>query len=190
MRSFTDTGKPVLASARSNEVWKPVIAAVNGVCAGSGLHHVAEADIAIASSSATFLDNHVSVGQAAGLEPIALMSSMPLTAVLRMALVGNSESLNAHDAFRLGFVTQVVDPPEHLDVSVQALAERIAQNSPAAMRHTKQAIWAALDSSRSDAMAIGWQHVVAMWAHPDNLEGPRAFAEKRTPSWAPPSRPG
>lgn len=190
MRGLNDGGGPVLASARSNDVWKPVIAAVNGVCAGSGLLHVAEADIAVASSSAAFLDNHVSVGQAAGLEPIALMSSMPLASVLRMALVGSSERLSADDAFRLGLVTQVVDPPERLDKSVQALAERIARNSPAAMRHTKQAIWAALDSSRSDAMAIGWHHVVTMWGHPDNLEGPRAFAEKRTPCWAPPSRPG
>ena len=58
-----------------------------------GLHHVAEADIAVASSSATFVDNHVSVGQTAGLEPIALMNSMPFTAVLRMALVGSGEKL-------------------------------------------------------------------------------------------------
>ena len=187
MSTLIETGEPVLASARSNDVWKPVIAAVNGVCAGSGLHHVAEADIAVASSSATFVDNHVSVGQAAGLEPIALMNSMPLTAVLRMALVGSGERLTAYDAFRLGLVTQVVEPPERLDDSVQALAEAIAKNSPAAMRHTKQAIWAALDSSRIDAMATGWRHVVAMWGHPDNREGPRAFAEGRLPRWASPS---
>ena len=107
-----------------------------------------------------------------------------------MALVGGSERLSADDAFRLGLVTQVVDPPERLEESVQALAEKIARNSPAAMRHTKQAIWAALDSSRSDAMANDWRHVVTMWGRPDNMEGPRAFAENRLPSWAPPSLPG
>lgn len=188
MSALIESGQPVRASARSNDVWKPVIAAVNGVCAGSALHHVGEADIAVASSSATFVDNHVSVGQAAGLEPIALMNSMPFTAVLRMALVGSGEKLSAYDAFRLGLVTEVVDPPERLDEAVQALAEVIARDSPAAMRHTKQAAWAALESARSDAMATGWRHVVAMWGHPDNQEGPRAFAERRTPRWAPPSR--
>ena len=188
MRGLTDGGSPTLVSARSNEVWKPVIAAVNGVCAGSGLSHVADADIAIASSSASFLDNHVSVGQAAGLEPVALMSSMPLTSVLRMALVGTYERLSAYDAYRLGLVTQVVDPPERLDESVQELAETIAKNSPAAMRHTKQAIWAALETSRSEATATGWRHVVEMWRHPDNAEGPKAFAERREPNWAPPSQ--
>ncbi len=190
LRGLTDGSRPPAAvSARSNDVWKPVIVAVNGVCAGSGLHHVAEADIAIAASNATFLDNHVTVGQAAGLEPVALLGSMPLTAVLRMALVGSHERLSAHDVYRLGLVTQVVDPPEQLDECAQALAEKIARNSPAAMRHTKQAIWNALETSRSDATAIGWHHVVEMWRHPDNAEGPKAFAERRKPNWAPPSRP-
>ncbi len=50
-------------TAWHNEVWKPVIAAVNGVCAGGGLHFVADADIVIASENATFLDPHVSIGQ-------------------------------------------------------------------------------------------------------------------------------
>jgi enoyl-CoA hydratase/carnithine racemase len=161
---------------------------VNGVCAGSGLTHVAEADIAIASSAASFVDNHVSVGQAAGFEPVALMSSMPLTSVLRMALVGSHERLSAYDAFHLGLVTEVVDPPERLEASVQDLAEKIARNSPAAMRHTKQVIWGARETSRSKAMALGWRHVVAMWRHPDNAEGPRAFAQRRAPDWAPPSQ--
>ena len=164
-----------------------MIAAVNGICAGSGLQHVADADIAIAASSAFFVDNHVSVGQVAALEPIALMSTMPRGAVLRMALVGTHERLSAQEAFRLGFVSEVVDPPDHLEEAAQSLAEKIARNSPAALRHTKQAIWGALETTRSDAMIRGWEHIVRMWRHPDNAEGPRAFAEKRSPRWAPPS---
>lgn len=187
MRSINDGRAPSRASARSNDIWKPVIAAVNGVCAGSGLYHVAEADIAIASRSAFFVDNHVSVGQAAALEPIGLMNSMPLGAVLRMALVGAHERLSADDAFRLGFVSEVVDPPERLDEVAQDLAEKIARNSPAALRHTKQAIWGALETGWSDAMLRGWDHIVQMWRHPDNAEGPKAFAEKRPARWAPPS---
>ena len=69
-------------------VAKPVIAAVNGVCAGGGLHFVADADIVIAAANATFLDPHVSVGQVTAFEAIGLLRKMPAEAVMRMALVG------------------------------------------------------------------------------------------------------
>ena len=58
-------------------VGKPVITAVNGVCAGGGLHWVADADVVIAASDATFVDPHVSIGQVSALETIALMRKMP-----------------------------------------------------------------------------------------------------------------
>src|SRR6476661_7146692 len=58
-------------------VWKPVVCAVNGVCAGAGLHFVADADIVIASSNATFMDPHVSVGQVSAIETIALVRKSP-----------------------------------------------------------------------------------------------------------------
>ena len=76
-------------------VGKPVITAVNGVCAGGGLHWVADADVVIAASDATFVDPHVSIGQVSALETIALMRKMPAEAVLRMALVGSHERLTA-----------------------------------------------------------------------------------------------
>ena len=82
-------------TAWHNEVWKPVIAAVNGVCAGGGLHFVADADIVIASETATFLDPHVSIGQVSAYEAIALTKKSPMEAVLRMALMGTRERMTA-----------------------------------------------------------------------------------------------
>ena len=73
-------------------VWKPVIAAVNGTCAGGGLHFVADADIVIAASSATFLDPHVSVGQVTAYEAIGLARKVPFEAVMRMALIGRGRA--------------------------------------------------------------------------------------------------
>src|SRR3954449_3384313 len=73
-------------TAWHNRVWKPVIAAVNGVCAGGGLHFVADADIVIASVNATFVDPHVSVGQVSAFETIGLTKKMPAESVMRMAL--------------------------------------------------------------------------------------------------------
>ncbi|HUI48548.1 MAG TPA: enoyl-CoA hydratase/isomerase family protein [Acidimicrobiia bacterium] len=127
-----------------NNVGKPVIAAVNGVCAGGGLHFVADADVVIASSDATFVDPHVSVGQASVYETIALAKKSPMESVLRMAFVGRYERLDAARAYALGICSQVV-APDRLEPEAQALAELIARNSPAALAHTKQALWAALE---------------------------------------------
>jgi enoyl-CoA hydratase len=173
-----------------NNVWKPVIAAVNGICAGGGLHFVADADIVVASSNASFLDTHVSVGQVAAYELIGLARRMPFEAVLRMALVGRHERMSAERALALGMISQVVDPPDRLREEAQALAEKIARNSPAAMAATKRALWGALERGLTDACKAGAQELVSMWGHPDQTEGPLAFAEKREPSWAAPTEAG
>ena len=171
-------------TAWHNQVWKPVIAAVNGVCAGGGLHFVADADIVIASSKATFLDPHVSVGQVSAYETIALARKLPMEAILRMALVGRHERISAERALELGMLSQIVEPDD-LREAAQELAEKIAQNSPTAMAHTKRALWGALEQGLTDACKAGAAELVAMWGHPDQVEGPRAFAEKREPSWQP-----
>jgi enoyl-CoA hydratase/carnithine racemase len=156
---------------------------VNGVCAGGGLHLVADADIVIASADATFVDPHVSVGQVVAYEAITLARKSPMEAILRLALVGRHERLTARRAYELGIVSQVVDPPDHLRDEAQRLAEKIARNSPAAIRATKRALWRALEAGLTDACRSGGAEVTAMWRHPDQEEGPRAFAESREPRW-------
>lgn len=167
-------------------VGKPVIAAINGICAGGGLHFVADADIVIAASDATFFDPHVSVGQVTAIEVIGLAKRMPFEAVMRMALVGVHERMTAQRAYELGMVSQVVDPPSALREEAQALAEKIARNSPAALKATKKALWAAQELGLTDACRLGAQHLISVWGHPDQVEGPRAFAEKREPRWKDP----
>ena len=164
-------------------VAKPVIAAVNGLCAGGGLHFVADADIVIAASDAQFLDPHVSIGQVTAYEAIGLLRKMPFEAVMRMALTGRHERMSATRAFELGMVSEVIDPPERLRDAAQELAEKIARNSPAAMAASKRALWRALEMGLTDACRAGAVDLVSMWGHPDQEEGPRAFAEKREPHW-------
>jgi enoyl-CoA hydratase len=173
-------------TAWHQRVDKPVIAAVNGVCAGGGFHFVADADIVLAASSATFFDPHVSVGQAATLEMIALARKIPFEAVMRMALVGRHERMSADRAHELGMVSEVVDPPERLADAAQALAETIARNSPAAMAATKRALWGALEQGLTEACRAGARELVGLWGHPDQTEGPQAFAERREPRWKAP----
>jgi enoyl-CoA hydratase len=167
------------------DVWKPVIAAVNGTCAGGGLHFVADADIVIAAAGATFVDPHVSIGQVVAYEGITLARKSPMESVLRMALVGRHERVTAERARQLGICSEVVDPPEQLRAKAQELAEKIARNSPAAMRATKQALWGALEAGLTDACRNGAQLLAGMWGHPDQEEGPLAFADKREPAWRP-----
>jgi enoyl-CoA hydratase/carnithine racemase len=172
-------------TAWHNRVWKPVIAAVNGVCAGGGLHFVADADIVIAASDATFVDPHVSIGQVTAYEAIALVRKSPMEAIMRMALTGRHERLSAARAYELGILSQVVDPPDRLAAEAMALAETIARNSPAAMRATKKALWGALELGLTEACRAGAGELIAMWGHPDQEEGPRAFVERREARWLP-----
>jgi enoyl-CoA hydratase/carnithine racemase len=148
------------------------------------LHFVADADIVIAAENATFLDPHVSIGQVTAYEAIALVRKSPMEAIMRMALVGRHERITAARAYQLGLCSEVV-PPGGLRDAAQELAEKIARNSPTAMAHTKRALWGALEHGLTDACRAGAQELVAMWGHPDQEEGPRAFAEKRSPRWQP-----
>ena len=168
-----------------NDVWKPVITAVNGICAGGGFHWIADADIVIAASDAQFFDPHVSIGQVVAMEAIGLMKKIPVEAVMRMALVGRYERLSAPRAYELGMISEIVDPPDRLRAAAQELAEKIARNSPAAMAATKRALWGAFEAGLTDACRAGAAELVSMWGHPDQTEGPAAFAEKREPNWQP-----
>jgi len=156
---------------------------VNGSCVGGGLHFVADADIVLAASDARFFDTHVSMGQVMAYEGVGLVRKMAFEPIMRMALTGRHERMSAARAYELGMISQIVDPPERLRDEAQALAETIARNSPAAMRATKRALWGALELGLTDACLAGGQELVGMWGHPDQEEGPLAFAEKRDARW-------
>jgi enoyl-CoA hydratase/carnithine racemase len=134
-------------TAWHNGVWKPVVAAVNGVCAGGGLHFVADADVVVMSSDATLLDPHVSIGQVSAYETIGLVRKSPMESVLRMALAGRHERMTAARAYQLGICSQVVDPPSALRDVVQALGETIALTPLDELRTRKRALWAALEDA-------------------------------------------
>ncbi len=125
------------------------------MCAGGGLHFVADADIVLAAADASFLDPHVSIGQVTAFETIGLAAQSPFEAVMRMALVGRHERMSAERARQLGMLSQVVDPPERLRDAAQELAEQIARNSPAAMAATKRALWGALEAGPDRRLPAG-----------------------------------
>lgn len=181
----TDPAKVCLPkfTMRMAKVYKPTICAVNGVCAGAGLHFVADSDIVIASTEASFVDTHVNVGQVTALEPIGLMQRMSLTAVLRMVVLGKAERLNAQQALATEMISEVVEP-EALQDRALALANIAASVSSAAVQRSLRAIWESLELPLERAYVNGLDILIRHRSHPDALEGPRAFIEKRPPIWS------
>lgn len=160
----------------------PVIVAVNGTCAGGGLHFVADADIVVASDTARFIDSHVSVGQVSGIEPVELMTLMRRDRAVRMALLGRHEVIDAATALDSGLVSEVLPQDALLDHALD-LAHKVCSGSPAAIRHTRRVLRAYIDDSIRSYRDLGWELVQRHWSHPDSKEGPAAFQEKREPRW-------
>ncbi len=172
----------LLISARHNKVSKPVITAVNGMCAGGGLMFVADSDIAIAAEHATFLNPAVSIGQLAFVAPTTWSRWVPFPALMRMTLMGSRERLDARRALELGIVTEVVAGAA-LAARAREIAGMIASNSPAAVRANKRILWESLERSLTDAHKFAEQIGAEFRGHPDSVEGPKAFIEKRAPKW-------
>ena len=133
-------------TAWHNGVTKPVIAAVNGVCAGGGLHFVADADVVIAAADAD-VPRPARVGRAG--ERVRDDRAGEEVADGGGAAHGVHRPVRADvgpaRAYELGIVSEVVDPPERLRAAAQELAERIAQQPPAELAAAKRALWDALE---------------------------------------------
>ena len=130
---------------RSNQVWKPVVCAVQGMCAGGGQYMVNECDIVIASEDATFFDPHANGSIVSAVEPIGMLHrGVPLGEVLRWALMGSDERVSAATAKQIGLVTEVV-PAEQLRDRAADIAAQIARRDPIAIQGTVRAIWEATE---------------------------------------------
>lgn len=168
-------------SPRAHDVFKPVIVAVNGVCGTSGLEQVSEGDIVIAADTATFFDNHVSYGAVVH-SAVALAKRMPYNYVIRMALLGQHEVLDAQRAFEIGLVTEIV-PRERLIPRATEIARTIMLNSPAAVQASVEILWHSLSLGLRDAAQLDLYMQRYYNYHPDLKEGLRGAVEGRTPSW-------
>jgi enoyl-CoA hydratase/carnithine racemase len=144
-------------SPRANKVWKPVIAAVQGMVAGGAFYWLNDVDFIVSADDATFFDPHVSYGMTSALEPIGLARRVPLGEVMRWALIGLDERMSADRAFSIGLVSELV-PSADLWSHVDGLARQIAAKPPAAVQGTVKAVWETLDLDRDKAQAVGWNY--------------------------------
>jgi enoyl-CoA hydratase/carnithine racemase len=144
-------------SPRANKVWKPVIAAVQGMVAGGAFYWLNDVDFIVSADDATFFDPHVSYGMTSALEPIGLARRVPLGEVMRWALIGLDERMSADRAYSIGLVSELV-PAADLWSHVDGLARKIAAKPPAAVQGTVKAVWETLDLDRDKAQAVGWNY--------------------------------
>lgn len=161
----------------------PTVVAVNGVCAGGGLYFIGDADVCVCSDNAFFTDPHVTYGRVSALEPIGLTRHIPYQWVMRLALGGRHEGIDAATALRIGLVTEVFATVSALRAGAHALAARIATGAPLALRGTVRAVRAAGDMPRADALANGLRIAQENTRTRDHAEGVTAQLEKRQPQW-------
>jgi enoyl-CoA hydratase/carnithine racemase len=158
-----------------HKVWKPVIVAVHGLCAGGAQYFLNEADLIICSDDALFFDPHANVGIVSALEPIGMLArGVPLGEVLRWALMGTEERIGAATALRIGLVSEVVGR-ESLRARAQELATSIASRNSTAIQGTVRAIWESLEMPRQIALQNGLAYAL-LGNEPDAISQPRKNA--------------
>ena len=160
----------------------PLITAVQGGAWGLGFYMVCASDICVAAEGSRFAMSEIPTG-IIGPALFPILNNLPWLPGSEIVIRGHQ--FDAQRAYELGMISEVVDPPGSLRDRAQELGETIARNSPAAMAATKKALWGALEEGLTDACKQGAKHLVSMWGHPDQTEGPLAFADKREPDWKP-----
>ncbi|MHB8219646.1 MAG: enoyl-CoA hydratase/isomerase family protein [Acidimicrobiales bacterium] len=170
---FDDPGERL--GPKSNDLWKPVIAAVNGMACGGAFYMLGEVDIIVAADHATFFDPHVSYGMAAGFEPLQLLPKMPFGEIVRLTLLGNAERMSAGRAHQIGLVSEVC-PASELRLRAGWVAEQIARAPALAVQGTLRALWAGRELSRGQALGLGWAFVGLGTDQESLAEGQAAFA--------------
>ncbi len=165
------------------DLWKPVIAAVNGLCLGGGVEILAAADLAVASAQAEFALPEPLVGLAAlgGAALQRLARDLPLKEAMYLALTG--QRISADEALRIGLVNEIA-PRSQVLTRARALARKILAGEPLSIEATKQVMLQSLDQpTLQAALQAHYPAAQRMLASEDAIEGPLAFAQKRKPQW-------
>lgn len=161
---------------KSNDLWKPVIAAVRGMACGGAFYLLGESDFLVADTTATFFDPHTSYGMVSAYESVLMTQRMPYGEAARMMLMGTAERISARRAHDTGLVSELTEPGKALAAATEC-ATIIAGHPPEAVQGTVRALW----SAREAAITAGFAqapHLVAL----GNLPGERQaelFAGRR-----------
>ncbi|GGV54511.1 enoyl-CoA hydratase [Streptomyces longisporoflavus] len=145
---------------KANDLWKPVIAAVNGMACGGAFYLLGESEFVVAAEHATFFDPHTTYGMVSAYEAILMAQRMPLGEVARMSLMGTAERVSARRAYETGLVSELTSS-EGLLVAATHAAEVIASYPAEPVQGTVRALWAAKEAARTQALAQA-PHLIAL----------------------------
>ena len=172
-KQFTD------AILRGFELYKPVIAAVNGSALGGGTEMTNACDLRVASEHAVFGTPEAKVGLLPGGGSLSrLPRQIPWARAMEMLLIG--DSFTAQEALEMGLLNYVV-PQANLLQKAHELADKLSRNGPFAVRKIKEGIVRGSGRPLAEALQIEDEVSAAVMTSKDAREGPRAFKEKRTP---------
>ena len=163
---------------------KPLIAAVDGFALGGGFEVALACDIIIASNRSSFGLPEPLVGAVAlggGVHRLARQIGLKQA----MGMVLTADSVSAEEGFRMGFVTQIVEP-DALDATVIEVCEKILRCAPLSVAASKEAILVGLGEPDIATAICEQENYPAFykWRRAeDTVEGPKAFAQKRAPNW-------
>ena len=163
---------------------KPVIAAVNGICCGGGLEWALSADIILAAEHATFALPEIRSGTVADAASIKLPKRIPYHIAMDMLLTGRW--LDAEEAARWGLINYIY-PAEKLMDEAYKLGELLASGPPLVYAAIKEVVREAENMKFQDALNkitnSQFESVEKLYRSEDQIEGARAFSEKREPQW-------
>ena len=176
-RRVDAAGSTLASVLRNIEMWKPIIAAINGYCLAGGLELALACDIRIASEDAAFALTEVTRGIIPGNGGTQILPRVvPPGIALEMMFTG--QHIDAKEAYRIGLVNRVV-PQAELMTTAMALAERINESAPIAVRLVKEAALKGFDLPLMDGLRMESLFSIFVHTTEDAREGPLAFAEKR-----------
>lgn len=175
LKQFTD------AILRGFAIYKPIIAAVNGIALGGGTEMTNACDLRIASEHATFGTPEAKVGLLPGGGSISrLPRQIPYAKAMEMLLVGGT--FTAREALEMGLLNSVV-PKHELLPKARDFAHRLAENGPLAVAKIKEGVLRSSGLSMKEALQIEDEVSATVMTSKDAREGPRAFKEKRKPNF-------
>ncbi|MDA8261761.1 MAG: enoyl-CoA hydratase-related protein [Actinomycetota bacterium] len=164
---------------RGLEVWKPVIAAVNGYCLGGGMTLLLATDMRVSAEHATFGLSEVKRGIVAGNGGTQrVLANLPYPIAMELLLTG--EPLDAEQAARWGLVNRVVPREKLMDAALE-LASKVAANAPLAVQASKELAVRSRDMDLATGLRLEQSLNRLLQFTSDAAEGPRAFAERRPP---------
>ncbi|KOV17291.1 enoyl-CoA hydratase [Streptomyces sp. XY413] len=162
---------------KSCDLWKPVIAAVNGMACGGAFYLLGESEFLIASETATFFDPHTTYGMVSAYEAVYMAQRMPFGEAARMSLMGTAERLSARRAHEIGLVSELSEPAGLLPAALRA-AQTLAGFPTEAVQGTVRALWSAKQAALHQALAQA-PALIALGNLPPHRQA-QLFADRRT----------